>query len=118
MNKYKDFLFDSYHKVFTVEHPKNTFKIDYSNGYPVKVTTNVTKNTSWKDILCGNYKLVNPDGTPEYLLVNGKKYTYIDYKWANERGYRFNSSSGYDIQPYRMNGKVEKFFRKKIYHVE
>lgn len=25
--------------------------IDYSNGYPVQVTTNVTKNTPWLDIL-------------------------------------------------------------------
>ena len=25
--------------------------IDYSNGYPVQVTTNVTKNTPWIDIL-------------------------------------------------------------------
>ena len=112
MNKYKDFLFDSYHKVFTVEHPKNTFVMDYSNGYPVMLTTNVTKNTSWKDILRGNYELANPNGTPGYLVVNGVKYTYIDYKWAKERGYRFTKNSAYDIQPYRTNGKIEKIFDK------
>lgn len=116
MNKYKDFLFDSYHKVFTVKHPKNTFKIDYSNGYPVMITTNITKNTSWKDILCGNYDIANPNGTPEYILVDGIKYTYIDYKWAQEHGYKFFSTKLYDIQPYKTNSKIEKFFKEKVFN--
>lgn len=84
-----NYLYDHFHRVFTVEHPKNTFVIDYSNGYPVQVTTNVKKNTSWKDIFLGNYSYANSDGTPEYLIVNGNKYTYIDYKWTKEKGYTF-----------------------------
>ena len=91
--KHKNLLVDNYHKVFTVEHPKNTFIIDNSNGYPVKVTTNVTSKTSWKDILSGNYELANPNGTPECILINGIKYTYIDYKWAKENGYKFIKKS-------------------------
>ena len=32
--------------------------IDYSNGYPVQVTTNVTKNTPWKDVINQNPSIV------------------------------------------------------------
>ena len=59
-----DYLFNHEHKLFTCLNPKNTFKIDTSNGYPVMVTTNVTKNTSWKDIFNGNYEYANPEGSP------------------------------------------------------
>ena len=45
--KREEFLFNHRHKVFTVKNPKNTFIVDTSNGYPVKVTTNVTKYTKW-----------------------------------------------------------------------
>lgn len=114
-NKYKDYLYDSYHRVFTVKNPKNTFVIDYSNGYPVKVTTNVERTTSWKDILCGNYDYANPDGTPEYLIVNGHKYTYIDYNWATQNGYKFVKNSAYDVHPYIEHNKTNKLF-KKIFH--
>lgn len=79
-----DYLFNHEHKLFTCLNLKNTFKIDTSNGYPVMVTTNVTKNTSWKDIFNGNYDYANPEGTPEYLMVNGVKYIYIDYKYATK----------------------------------
>ena len=100
-----EYLFNHNYKVFTCYKPKNTFKIDYSNGYPVMVTTNVTKNTSWKDILCGNYDYANPEGTPGYLVVNGEKYTYIDYKYATEvKHIRF---SGYDSPIIKL--KVEKY---------
>lgn len=77
-----NYLFNHEEKLFTCLHPKNTFVIDHSNGYPVMVTTNVTKNTSWKDIFSGNYEYANPEGTPEYLMVNGVKYNYIDYNYA------------------------------------
>ena len=79
-----DYLFNHEEKLFTCLNPKNTFKIDTSNGYPVMVTTNVAKNTPWSDIFNGNYDYVNPEGTPEYLIVNGVKYTYIDYKYATK----------------------------------
>ena len=48
---YEYCIFDNEHKLFTYDKPKNTFVVDNSNGYPVKVTTNVTGNTSWTDIL-------------------------------------------------------------------
>ena len=89
---YEYCIFDHEHKLFTYDKPKNTFVVDNSNEYPVKVTTNVTGNTSWADIFKGNYDYVNSDGTPQYLDVNGKKYTYIDAKWAiNRMGYKFES---------------------------
>lgn len=90
MENYKTYLVNHKHKVFTCTHPQNTFVIDTSNGYPVMMTTNVTKNTKWSDIFKGNYDYANPDGTPEYLSVNGKKYKYVDSKWAmNIIGYKF-----------------------------
>lgn len=79
-----EYLFNHENKVFTVLNPKNSFIIDYSNGYSVQLTTNVTEKTPWKKILKGNYKKAVEDGTPEYLLVNGKKYTYIDKKYASK----------------------------------
>ena len=101
MNRNK-LLFDHFHKAFTCEHPKNTFVIDIANGYPVQVTTNVDKNTPWKDIICGNYKYANPNGTPQYLLVNGEKYTYIDKKYAEKyKGYVFNKDTSSDIKKYK-----------------
>ena len=100
-----EYLFNPEYKLFTSLKPKNTFKIDYSNGYPVQVTTSVNKNTSWKDILSGNYDVANPDGTSGYLLVNGEKYTYIDYKYATEvKHIRF---SRYDSPIIKL--KVEKY---------
>ena len=80
----QELLFNHENKVFTSLNPKNSFIIDYSNGYSVKLTTNVTAKTPWKEILKGNYKKAIEDGTPEYLLVNGIKYTYIDYKYATQ----------------------------------
>ena len=96
----QEFLFNHQHKLFTCYHPKNTFIIDYSNGYPVKVTTNVTKNTKWKDIFKGNYDYANPDGTPEFLIVNGKKYTYIDMKYGEQQGYKFKKDHTLIIEKY------------------
>ena len=110
MNK-KNLLVDHLHKAFTCEHPKNTFVIDTSNGYPVMVTTNVDKNTPWKDILRGNYKYANPDGTPQYLLINDIKYTYIDKKYAeNYKGYKFSKDKSIDIKPFKP--AHERFFNK------
>lgn len=89
---YEYCIFDHEHKLFTYDKPKDTFAVDNSNGHPVKVTTNVTRNTSWADIFKGNYDYAHSDGTPQYLDVNGKKYTYIDAKWAiNRMGYKFES---------------------------
>lgn len=105
------------YKVFTVTHPKNTFIIDYSNGGPVKVTTNVTENTKWSDIFKGNYDYANPNGTPEYIFVNGVKYTYIDNKYAAEIGYHFTSIRNTDvIEKYKskLQKKAEHFFRKAL----
>jgi len=109
MNK-NELLFDHFHKAFTCEHPKNTFIIDTSNGYPVMITTNVDKNTSWKDILRGNYKYANPNGTPQYLLVNGIRYTYIDKKYAENKGYTFYKGTSLDIKPFKP--AHERFFNK------
>ena len=56
--KREEILFNHRHKVFTVTNPKSTFIIDTSNGYPVKVTTNVTKHTKWSDIFKGNIMIM------------------------------------------------------------
>ena len=110
MNK-DELLFDHFHKAFTCENPKNTFVIDTSNGYHVMITTNVDKNTSWKDILRGNYKYANQNGTPQCLLVNGVKYKYIDKKYAEQyKGYIFYKGSSLDIKPYKPVN--ERFFNK------
>ena len=95
-----DFLFNHLHKRFTCLSPKNTFKIDYSNGYPVQITTNVTKNTKWSDIFSGNYSYANQDGIPEVLLVNGIKYIYIDAKYAAKEGYKFIEDHSVIIEEY------------------
>lgn len=112
MNK---FLLDHKHKLFTCVRPKNTFTIDYSNGYPVQVTTNVTKSTKWSDIFKGDYDFVNTDGTPQYISVNGKKYTYIDYKYATQvLEYEFVESDGCVIDRYKSEfmQKTEEFARR------
>lgn len=112
MNKY---LLNHKRKLFTCVRPKNTFTIDYSNGYPVQVTTNVTKNTKWSDIFKGDYDFVNTDGTPQYILVNGKKYTYIDYKYATQvLRYEFVESNGCVIDHYKSEfmQKIEEFARR------
>ena len=117
MNK-QEILLNHEYKVFTVLNPKNTFIIDYSNGYPVKVTTNVTRNTKWSDIFKGNYDYANPNGTPEYISVNGKKYTYIDMKYAEKYlGYQFVGINNTDVvEEYKskLRKKTENFFRKSL----
>lgn len=90
----KKYLINKKHKIFTCENPNNTFIIDYSNKYPVQVTTNVTKNTKWSDIFSKKYKFANLDGTPEYIYFNGEKYNYIDYKYALKNKYVFMPISG------------------------
>ena len=105
------------HKVFTCGHPKNNFTIDYSNGYPVVLTTNVDKNTKWSDILKGNYKDAVDDGTPEYLCIDGEKYTYIDYKYATKIGYDFVSIYGHSVFPYKSKAKNKfEHLIKKIFY--
>lgn len=115
---YENYVFNHEHKLFTCDNPQNTFIIDYSNGYPVKVTTNVTRNTSWADIFKGNYDYANPNGTPEYLDVNGKKYTYIDKKWAvNRMGYKFEPlKSGQTAVRWKSKTqkRVENFCKKVL----
>jgi len=116
MDNYKSYLVNHEYKVFTCAHPKNTFVIDTSNGYPVMITTNVTKNTKWSDIFKGNYDLANPDGTPGYLLVNGKKYTYIDSKYAIKYlGYKFvEFKDSDDVTKWKskLDKKIENFCKK------
>lgn len=113
----KNFLICKEHKVFTCEHPKNNFTIDYSNGYPVVLTTNINRNTKWTDILKGNYKAVVDDGTPEYLCIDGEKYTYIDYKYATKIGYVFNGTYGHSVSPYKskVKNKFEHLMKKVFY---
>lgn len=117
MDNYKSYLVNHDYKIFTCDHPKNTFVIDTSNGYPVMMTTNVTKKTKWSDIFKGNYELANPDGTPEYLSVNGKKYKYVDAKWAtNVMGYKLEAFKNSDIVTSWKSKYQEKFehFCKKV----
>lgn len=118
MDNYKSYLVNHDNKVFTSLKPKNTFKIDMSNGYPVMVTTNVTKNTKWSDILKGNYELANPEGTPEYLSVNGEKYKYVDANWAiNVMNYKlesFKSTDSVTKWKSKFDKKVESFFKKVL----
>lgn len=112
-----NYLFNHEYKVFTCEQPKNTFIIDTSNGYPVQVTTNITKNTSWKDVLKGNYDYANPNGTPENLVVNGIKYTYIDYKYATKYlGYIFKKDNTVKISKYtsKTDKVIHDFFKKVL----
>ena len=101
----ENFLICTKHKVFTCKHPKNNFTIDYSNGYPVVLTTNVNKNTKWSDIFKGNYKPIVDDGTPQYLYIDGEKYTYIDYKYAAKIGYAFISTYGHSVSHYKSKMK-------------
>jgi len=116
MNDYRSYLVNHDYKFFTCEHPKNTFVIDNSNGYPVMMTTNVTEKTKWSDILKGNYDYANPDGTPGYLSINGIKYTYVDMKWATQRmGYKFEAIKDSDVvtrwKP-AYQKKIENFYKK------
>ena len=110
------YLFNHDHKKFTCYDPKNTFIIDNSNGYPVILTTDVTKNTKWSDIFKGNYELANPNGITEYLSVNGKKYTYIDLKYATKYlGYKFvefKDSDDVTRWKSRFDKKIENFCKK------
>ena len=78
----ESYLLNQKHKVFTCKTPTNTFKLDYSNGVPVQITTNVTKNTKLSDIFDGKYTYANHMCTPEYVYFGGEKYTYIDYNFA------------------------------------
>ena len=105
-------LYNHDHKWFTTLNPKNSFIIDYSNGAPVIITTNVTKNTSWRDIFKGNYDYANPDGTPGYLLINGEKYTYIDYKYTKFIGVDMYVDSSVNIGKYIS--KVDQFIKRCI----
>lgn len=118
MKDYKSYLVNHEHRVFTCAHPKNTFVIDTSNGYPVIMTTNVTEKTKWSDIFKGNYDYANPNGTPEYLSVNGKKYTYVDLKWATKRmGYKFvefNDSDEVTKWKPKWEKKLEHFCKKAL----
>lgn len=113
----ENFLICTEHKVFTCEHPKNNFIIDYSNGYSVVLTTNVNENTKWIDILKGNYKPIVGGGTPENLYIDGEKYTYIDYKYATKIGYNFVSTYGHSVSPYKfkMKNKFERLMKKVFY---
>lgn len=85
----ESYLFNQKRKVFTCKTPMNTFKLDYSNGAPVQITTNVTKNTKWLDIFTGKYTYANPNGTPENVYFGGEKYTYVDYNFALKHKYEF-----------------------------
>ena len=74
--KREEILFNHRNKVFTVVHPQNTFIIDYSNGYPVKVTTNVTLRNNmvggqlvYED---GELKLHIGDGTVKTLAFKSE----------------------------------------------
>lgn len=83
----ESYLLNQKHKVFTCKTPINTFKLDYSNGAPVQITTNVTKNTKWSDIFAGKYTYANSNGTPEYVYFGKEKYTYVDYNFALKHKY-------------------------------
>jgi len=113
----EDILICKEYKVFTCKHPKNNFIIDYSNGYPVVLTTKVNKNTKWSDILKGNYKPIVDDATPEYFCIDGEKYTYIDYNYATKIGYVFEGTYGHSIYPYKSKtkNKFEHLMKKVFY---
>jgi len=65
-------------RMFTEDKVENTFIIDKSNGYPVIVTTNVTKNTPWLNILTKHgIELANPNGTPGDKMIDGKKHHWV-----------------------------------------
>lgn len=106
------YLFNHKRMLFTCDYPVNSFRIDQSNDYPVVITTNVTNNTSWKDIFKGNYKKAYSNCTPEYLIVNGKKYTYIDKKYAEDiMGITFTSHYK-QLQSYKQHEIVHNLMKR------
>ena len=77
-------------RLFTIKHPTNNFIIDENN---VKVLTN---------------------GTPEYIKINNRKYTYIDYKYAiNVKNYKFDTIDSNSIE--KWNGEsIKQFFNNLL----
>lgn len=118
MIKKSNILLNHERKLFTCKNPKNNFVIDYSNGYPVMLTTNVTEKTKWSDILKGDYEAAVEDGTPEHIYVNGVKYTYVDYKYATNILRISFAHNNYDceITEYKskLKRKSEEFFRRVL----
>ena len=65
-------------RMFTDHNAKNTFVIDKSNGYPVVVTTNVTKKTPWLNIFTNHgIEFANTKGDSTVKEIDGKTYNWV-----------------------------------------
>ena len=85
-------------RMFTDHNAKNTFVIDKSNGYPVIVTTNVTKKTPWLNIFTNhNIKFGNPKGDSTVK----EDFYGKTYNWVPTHFYDRGSSGDYSDEEYK-----------------
>lgn len=99
--------------------------IDYSNGYPVQITTNVTKDTPWLDILT-NAPYIKPiveTGLKNWYPSNWKgpaPSNYKDEEYKNVflklrfHGHIHDNSYFPILDRYITKYKSDKDFRKKV----
>ena len=83
-------------RMFTDHNAKNTFAIDKSNGYSVVVTTNVTKNTPWTNILTNHGIKYAKNGSPGTQEINGKTH-----HWVPEKFYDKGPGGDYSDEEYK-----------------
>lgn len=97
--------------------------IDYSNGYPVQVTTNVTKDTPWSEVLKKNgnpFKNWDDDGwrPPNWKGPSPKNYKDEEYKNVflklRFNGHIHDNSYFTILDRYVKKYKDDKEFRKKV----
>ena len=96
--------------------------IDYSNGYPVQVTTNVTKDTSWSEVFKKNgnpFKNWNDDGWRPSNWENIQNDPHCeDYKNVflklRFNGHIHDNSYFAILDRYVKKYKDDKEFRKKV----
>lgn len=96
--------------------------IDYSNGYPVQVTTNVTKDTPWSEVFKKNgnpFKNWNDDGWRPSNWENIQNDPHCeDYKNVflklRFNGHIHDNSYFAILDRYVKKYKDDKEFRKKV----
>ena len=122
-------------KMFTDYNAKNTFIIDKSNGYPVVVTSNVTKKTPWLNIFTNHgIEFANPKGESTVKEIDGKTYNWVPTNfydrglggdYSNEEyknvflklrfnGHIHDNSYFVILDRYVKKYKDDKEFRKKV----
>jgi len=83
-------------RMFTDHNAKNTFVIDKSNGYPVVVTTNVTKKTPWLNIFSNHSIKPAKNGSSEVQEFNGKSH-----HWVSSNFYEQGPGGDYSNEEYK-----------------